>query len=358
MKVERLTALDGLRGVAILSVMGFHYLGLYAGLTPGIPTYPYASHLAASVFRYGWLGVELFFVISGFVIALTLEKCATPLEFATRRFARLWPALLVCSIATFIFSSAVGSPMSDFRPQHWYNFFPTLTLTPREWWSFKFPAVDFVDRSYWTLIAEVRFYLVAAMIFWLFKRKNLAVTVSIFVIANITIRSILKHTVGGDQAYSAITLPDFMPWFAAGVVFFELYSRKLSRRVALILLLPMYVFIARNNTFDIQDNSSLVISGIALAIFAVFWLLTESPTWLQIFESRWLVTIGAWSYSIYLLHQEIGLALLFNLAPTKPIIAQAAMVVAVTMTIIALGSLSFHFIEGPARRWITVSSRY
>lgn len=335
--------------------MGFHYLGLYAGLTPGIPTYPYGSHLAASVFRYGWLGVELFFVISGFVITLTLEKCATPLEFATRRFARLWPALLVCSIATFIFSSTVGSPMSDFRPQHWYNFFPTLTLTPREVWSFKFPAVDFVDRSYWTLVAEVKFYLVAALIFWVFKRKKFAVTFSMLVIANIAIRSILKHTVGVDQLYSAITLPDFMPWFAAGVVFSELYSRKLSRRAALILLLPMYVFIARNSTFDVQDNSSLVISGIALAILVVFWLFTEFPTRLQVFEFRWLVSVGAWSYSIYLLHQEIGLALLFNLAPTGPIIEQAATVAAVGVLIIALGFVSFHFIEGPARQWVTAS---
>ena len=152
---QRLRSLDGLRGVAILLVMGFHYFYAFAIPSNHTDLYPYGDKFAGfPVFRYGYLGVELFFMISGFVIALTLEGCKTPREFVVRRFARIWPPLLFCSIVTFFVVRLTSSPFSLSSHQSWENFLPSLTLTPKELWIWVSPNVRLVDLVYWSLIVE------------------------------------------------------------------------------------------------------------------------------------------------------------------------------------------------------------
>ena len=95
-KKERVEILDGLRVIAIFMVMFFHfYCTKVISYSYKIPT----------VISYGNLGVQLFFIISGFVITLTLTKCNSLFEFIKKRFIRLIPGMLVCSIITFLIFS-------------------------------------------------------------------------------------------------------------------------------------------------------------------------------------------------------------------------------------------------------------
>ena len=99
---QRLRALDGLRGVAILLVMGFHYFYHLESFYYKSTLYPYGETFSSVlIFKYGYMGVELFFIISGFVIAMTLEASRSVIDFVIRRFARIWPALIVSAILTF-----------------------------------------------------------------------------------------------------------------------------------------------------------------------------------------------------------------------------------------------------------------
>ena len=91
----RIAILDGFRAVAIIFVMLFHYFTVWKDL------YPYGDAFAGW-FSHGYLGVHFFFIISGFVISMTLCRCATPSEFAVKRFARLWECIVGCG--------AIGSP--------------------------------------------------------------------------------------------------------------------------------------------------------------------------------------------------------------------------------------------------------
>ncbi|MGL4264969.1 MAG: acyltransferase family protein, partial [Afipia sp.] len=96
MASQRLRALDGLRGVAILLVMGFHYFYHLESYYYKSTLYPYGETFSnVLVFKYGYMGVELFFIISGFVIAMTLESSRSVIDFVIRRFVRIWPALIV-----------------------------------------------------------------------------------------------------------------------------------------------------------------------------------------------------------------------------------------------------------------------
>ena len=88
----RLAHLDGLRGLAIALVLLFH---AYAGWTGQVPYG--AAYADIGVFKFGWLGVELFFLISGFVIFMTLDKTASFGVFLYKRWVRLFPAMLLAS---------------------------------------------------------------------------------------------------------------------------------------------------------------------------------------------------------------------------------------------------------------------
>ena len=80
----RLLELDALRGIAAMAVMGFHYTTLYSHETGHLGELPFEV-------RYGNYGVHLFFMISGFVIFMTLERTRTAKDFIVSRFSRLFP---------------------------------------------------------------------------------------------------------------------------------------------------------------------------------------------------------------------------------------------------------------------------
>lgn len=91
----RITHLDGLRGLAILLVVVYHLFARWAELVP------WGDSTAVPIVRTGYHGVELFFLISGFVILMTLERSPNLFSFAWRRWLRLFPAMLICSALIF-----------------------------------------------------------------------------------------------------------------------------------------------------------------------------------------------------------------------------------------------------------------
>lgn len=347
---NRLKPIDGLRGIAILSVMGFHYLYSCAPPLDMRGYYPYGATFAIShLMNLGRFGVHLFFLISGFVIALTLEKCSDPLEFYTRRFARLWPALIVISVATFaLLNAAAGSPYADQTKTSWLNFLPSLTLTPPEMWGGLHP--ELMDHVYWTLVVEVRFYLFAGIIYWGVARSySFATRLAIIAILNFVLRAVLNRTGGGDL-YTLVFIPGYLPWFAAGALFYEVYCEEMPRRHGLLLLAPLFLIIAKT-CFD-NDAKDMPLAAIILSatFFATFWLIAIRSDRAAIFSSKWLVSIGAWSYSIYLLHQSLGLIILSSLPKGLYAFTYATAIFLVSAASIFLGYLSFRFIEVPSQR--------
>ena len=95
MNKHRIELLDGFRFLAILSVLFYHYTVKWASVLP-------YGKFFGGVFSYGFLGVHFFFIISGFVIHYTLESTANAFSFFRNRFARLAPAMLLCSVVSFL----------------------------------------------------------------------------------------------------------------------------------------------------------------------------------------------------------------------------------------------------------------
>ncbi|MBR2121153.1 MAG: acyltransferase [Pseudomonadota bacterium] len=356
MASHRLRALDGLRGVAILLVMGFHYFYHLESFYYKSTLYPYGETFSnVLIFKYGYMGVELFFIISGFVIAMTLESSRSVLDFVIRRFVRIWPALIVSAVLTFFLLNWSDSPFALTRRQFWPNFLPSLTLTPPSLWSGWFPKVDYVTGVYWSLVVEIRFYMIAVILFWLFSREKLARNLVIFTLVIYIGRALLRRAMPGyNGVYDALFIPDYMPWFAAGAIFYELYKDRLAKSAALVMLAVMYVLIARVSTnYAMIGRDPVFASTTALVFLTLFWFLATKPTPMRIFEVRPLVWIGECSYSIYLYHYAIGMIFISQVSKTIGLIPQLLLVAAISLLVLAVGRVSYATVENPARRWLT-----
>jgi peptidoglycan/LPS O-acetylase OafA/YrhL len=344
---DRLISLDILRGIAVSMVLGSHYFSDVGSAA----LFPFGDALLP-LFKYGDMGVSLFFIISGFVIALTLDASPTPLDFVRRRFCRLWPALTFWAIVAFVLLSVSSSPFAQHRP-HWFDLLPSLTLIPGAVFSPIFPQVDLVNGTYWTLLVEVQFYLVAAAIFWTGARRNLARNLVIFTIANILIRAAIRKIFPASEAiYHIFLLTDFMPWFAAGAVFYEWFERKTSPAAAVAMLTAMFLIIARTATFTSIDRPATTIILISAALFIPLILISSHSPAIALIQNEAIRRIGRWSYSIYLLHYPIGLVAISDIPKSLPIVLQILLVIFVFCGAIFLGWLSFTYVETPGSKWL------
>src|ERR1700749_2236917 len=127
--------------------MAFHFLVRWPDLIKY--DYHFPDFLDA-----GKSGVELFFVISGLVISMTILKTRSATDFAVKRFARLFPALFVCCTLTFLFENNIGP---DLFHTSLPDYFMSLTLLADKL------GFKFVDGVYWTLVVEIEFYILMGM---------------------------------------------------------------------------------------------------------------------------------------------------------------------------------------------------
>ena len=165
-KNNRLAYLDGLRAIAILGVVSFHY---YIHV-PMISEVSYGNSVGDLFFiRYGNFGVMLFFSISGFVITLTLDSSRSLIHFYSKRFSRLFPTMLICSTLTYIASLVLPIPPALTA----YNFLPSLTFLDPRLFNFIFRTTQFewMDGVYWSLFTEIRFYLIVSLVYFYCKNN-------------------------------------------------------------------------------------------------------------------------------------------------------------------------------------------
>jgi peptidoglycan/LPS O-acetylase OafA/YrhL len=147
-----LFGLDLLRLFASVLVVLNHF-GAFSAALPDVGK-PFAFPLLNFMTRFGWVGVEIFFVISGFVIALS-ARGASPSGFLKRRALRVFPALWICSLVSLVALATTSAPLGELL----ISFFHSIVLSPRG---------PYVDGVVWSLIVEAVFYL----LIWLVLLSN------------------------------------------------------------------------------------------------------------------------------------------------------------------------------------------
>lgn len=344
-QMPRLALVDGLRLVAALAVACFHYLGTTNTAIWGDSPREFANvvHRAS---LYGWLGVEMFFLISGFVICMSAWG-RTVGEFAVSRLSRLFPAywavliLIVTRVA--LLPQQTDNVPADIHPRVVIS---NLTM---------FPAplhVDMLAGVAWTLDVEARFYLLMAVMlkFGATYERLLGFCTVWLVAAYITYST---HNKLLDQ----FVVSSYAGLFVAGIALYLMC--RFGQNLMLWMLLGMAwayqlsVLQVRVNWHLTEAGSTRTVSWslcalLLTAFLGVLMLATLGP--LRNIRRRWLVTAGALTYPFYLVHMTIGFPFAKGLTRHVPALGHWGNI-AVTMTAMLLLSYALHrWVEGPLGR--------
>lgn len=358
---NRFREIDIFRAVAILLVIGFHYFSRWTPPRHDLNLYPYGQYFS-DVFplSHGHLGVQFFFIISGFVIALTLESCKSFSDFALRRAARLVPAMIVCSLVTLVIERWF-LPVEEFRnlgsP---LNLLPSWTFTDPYLWSKILPATNWahVDGSYWSLAVEVKFYFWAGVLFFFSRDRFLlailalcAVTWLLFAAGTVLNSKVLLRA-------DMIFFGSYAPLFAAGIVFYRMF--KEPHRFKALLPLVAACYAAELISTAITATSVSKALGTALMITLFFAAFLAFATGWKAPENRMLdglAYVGLVSYPLYLLHQNIGVGLLSYGVGSEGAGLMFALVASVIAAMLLASMLVHRYVEIPGKRLILSSGR-
>jgi peptidoglycan/LPS O-acetylase OafA/YrhL len=353
---RRIEALDGFRALAVLLVICFHYFSRWTPPRFSQDLYPYGDRFAGfALFDHGYLGVELFFIVSGFVISLTLFASRNGVDFALRRFARLFPSMLLCSALTFALLAVLPVKFFDVAP---IDFLPSLTFTDPYLWTALFGRqFHYIDGAYWSLFVEVRFYFWACLIFFAFGKERFLAAFGIFFNLSLILFA-LGQAVAGTSLATVVEwalFPSHLPWFAAGVGFYFLHRDSRNKLARLLAIETAFVLIL----WRVGPNAAAEIP-FCLAFYGLFFLFVFYPRWLRPFSYKPVTLVGAASYSLYLLHQNLGVTLIATIGDTLPSSAggwSAFVAVGVGFALVAASVLIYRYWEMPAKRILLALGR-
>jgi len=328
---DRLPALDSLRAIAALAVLFYHYTNGYQHVV-GPHTRPVPN------VEWGHLGVDLFFVISGFVIAWTLERSSSPADFAFGRFARLYPAYLAGATITGIVVFGFG-----FNPAH-------IQTCDIAWNAIiglpQLVKANNLDASYWTLGVEVSFYVMAAAVTSGLPKVRFEIFCLVWLTASLLARALLP----GYIRFQLLLVSNYSPLFVAGAMLFALSPIMQPDRLTLATFAAAIAvcFIGADPPWLRLTNGA----GLCLFIGLVFGAATGRLTFLNF---RPLVVVGQASYSLYLIHQIVGYWVISNFEQLgiPPLVAIAVATLLVISVAIGLRTL----VEVPAQRFIRNAAR-
>lgn len=302
-----------LRALAALSVVVNHYWGIFfspvvraiVGVPASfVPVQPgYTRHVlapGAGGFLYGAFGVGLFFLISGFVIPISLRHLSTG-QFLVRRFFRIYPVYWFClliSLAMYGVSAWYWStPLSD-RMSVSYVASNLLLLHSAA----GIPSLDFVC---WSLAVEVKFYVVFALIVMIGKSARQVVWLSIGLLTMCCVATYLTTHGAYPRSFIAYMLSDikFMSFMFLGCIFYYVLYDELDVRAALGYgALIFGLFVAIGAMHEAQVFGPLVKNyTYALVLFAVCYRLRD-----RVRNNRILDFLADISFPLYLVHSMIG----------------------------------------------------
>lgn len=322
---SRIVELDGLRGIAALAVLYFHYTTQFNKFFGYTDTIWWPAHQNP-------FGLPIFFMLSGYFIAKAIEDGIRPSDFAVSRFSRLFPVYWPCVLITFFIVHAGNLSPYEVR---FHQLLVNMTMVQ------EFFRVPHVDGAYWALTVEISFYI------WM-----LALCAS-----------------GRFQRFEFFLAPWLVAVLFWGWKDFLLPDFHLKHRIVKFLLLGTgHLFGAGIIAYRVRIHGWTIFRAILLAAcVAIPWIipgyrgrfstscamvlvLVSVLKTLPMFRWRPLVFIGTISYPLYLLHQYIGYVIIRHLT-SSGINANICIPVTICMMIPPAWILT-RYVERPAIRLI------
>jgi peptidoglycan/LPS O-acetylase OafA/YrhL len=355
-----LDALDGLRGVAILLVLlhGFDAIGDAHGF----------FHVVGTLLDTGWIGVQLFFVLSGFLITGILldtrDDAGYYRTFFVRRVLRIFPLYYGVLFVAFVLLPLLVATGDSGRHQVWLWTYLANFAAP-------FGLDEPAFPHFWSLCVEEQFYLVWPLLVRLTGRRGVmlisVVLIAVAILARIGLRQHFGEPIGHEAAY--MFTPSRMDALAIGALIAALLREPriaawmAARSPDLFAIAGVVLLGASLAAGHLQRTSASMQTFGYTAVAASFGLLLcaalRPGRLARGLSSQVLRRCGLYSYGMYVfympLHLFVGLPLLTRVAGSSPgALAASAYAVAAIVTTFALAALSYHAYE---RRFLALKTR-
>jgi peptidoglycan/LPS O-acetylase OafA/YrhL len=344
---RRLGVIDGLRGIAILMVMFFHLWGLLPGLSGGKATTGLDIYLAR-LFGVGWAGVDLFFVVSGFLLTGNLYDARdSPTYFRSfyaRRFLRVFPLyyvfLIVVLFVVPLLSSTFAAHIQIDNLRKVQAYYWTYTVNFAGSFRATASGIPLTYTHIWSLCVEEQFYLIWPSIVLYagdrqrLKRLFLALMAGALVARWVLALDVFSGVLMPTAAYSL--LPCRMDSFAFGgylalVLRGDAGEIARVRRLAPALIGVAFlglgaIFLAEQGLRPIGPlQATLDLTLLALGFGGLMVMVLDSTpgtVWRRAFANQPLRIVATYSYGLYVVHLVAAMALVHYVAHswwTKPV---------------------------------------
>lgn len=329
MTAERLKLLDVLRACAAIMVVVFH-------------TTQTASHISVSngnvgyggifwPFEVGAHGVSAFFMISGFVICMSLMRVRTLRQFAVARFFRLYPIFWVAVIFTVLWRVNFGGDQIDISV-----ILANITMIPG------FFGQQYVDGVYWTLAIELQFYLLMAIVWRVGLLERVEIICVFWLCLSVLVKLLQRRwpeVEALEWLWRGFLLP-YAPFFSLGMLACSISQARSGWGVHMTFIFALVLVFASGNL-----HRAAVTGVVALILLLIAYGWTNTLR-IPVF----LIFLGEASYSIYLFHQALGhhaLVKLDEVLHPDPVFAAV-----LTVAMCLLVGVSMHMmVEKPLARW-------
>ena len=347
-----IVGLDAVRFVAAVMVVCFHLCSLswadkwgsLVKIVEGRAAFP---ELLSTTW-FGWVGVEIFFVLSGVVIAYSADGVPA-LAFLAKRILRLYPAAWVCATVTALTVATLGLETHHRLMREWLA---SVTL---------FPLSPWIDPVYWTLGVEMSFY---AIVFGVLatRRYNYLEHVAMFigilssaywVIGTVRAPDFLQHHLWDRKLDLSLVLNGC--FFALGALIY-LVSRKglsLVRGLAIVLFVCAGLIEIGYRADGVETNAICskqeVLTPLLVFVSAVIAIIASMMRGVGVGErhARLIRTLELATYPLYLVHQIVG-ASIMRVALIAGVGKYTALVLAISLCV--LGGIGIAvFVEPPIR---------
>lgn len=317
---QRTYVLDLLRFLAAIAILLYHY-GFRGHAADGLCDVGFPALVGAV--KYGYLGLYVFFMLSGYVILWSALRRGAA-DFLVSRALRLYPGFWICCTISFLAMLAFGGERYHATwPAYWEN----MTLLSG------FFDVPWVDGAYWALFVEVKFYLLVFLVLTLKQERRFELFLGLWLVAAVT----LAHW-NLSPRWKDYLIVNYSAYVIAGCLFFILQTRGVTL-YRLILLASSFAFglervlgarAALAEHYGVEF-SAWVIAGVVVALFAFFGAIARG--WNPLGRVAWLAVLGGMTYPLYLLHHNLGYMTLNAWHKTVPPYPLLALTVAGVLTL-------------------------
>lgn len=333
---NRFYEIDLLRFLAALAVVLYHYA--FRGVAEGGYS-PVEYPIIGDYFKYGSYGVQLFFIISGFVILMTATKRGAA-HFVISRITRLYPAFWVCVSLTALMIAWKGGALFQIDL---IQYLLNLSMISG------FAGVEMVDGVYWTLLVELKFYALIFVLLIIGQIQRIEWFLAFWLA--ITAASFLLPL---PKIITFIFLTEWSAYFIAGALFYLIRQKGLNVFRGLMLWASFMLAILGNlqqlsalETMYNSNFSAYVTSILIAGFYIVFLLISFGKT--QHLSSEKLVKLGVLTYPLYLIHQNIGFIIYHQLGDS---VNRYVLLISLVLGMMLAAWLIHKFIEQPLGRWM------